>query len=148
VARSAASARAARTSLSGILNLALKGLARLRKHKGFRQPATGLDLIGAAEELASPVAQCVKACFHEGPGRTVATDRAFEIWRAWAYRNNYPVGNPGTFGKNLRASCPGVKRVRRRDDSDKDKQIPTYEGLEENLVVTDQLLHHGRIKEA
>lgn len=112
--------------LPGILNLAIEGRRRLNERGRFLQPASATDLIEDAEDIASPVAECVKECFVLDPKTVVSKALAFQAWRGWAERNGHKVGNSATFGKNLRAALPGLRTSRPRDG---ERQVSIYEGI-------------------
>jgi P4 family phage/plasmid primase-like protien len=120
------------SELPGILNLAIQARARLYERGRFVQPASGEDLLNDAGEIASPVAACVRERFTINPNADILATRAFAIWQEWAITNGYQPGNAGTFGKNLKASFPGITKTRPRADDGK-AQVCTYKGIEEKF---------------
>lgn len=120
--------------LPGILNLAIAGLKRLRLRRRFVQPASARDLLDDAEEIASPTQTFVQECLFVDPDVDMPTADAWSLWRSWAFSNGYQPGNMATFGKNLKAACPMVRKSRPRDADSAiharpSKQVPTYIGI-------------------
>ena len=114
------------SELPGILNLAIEGRKRLHQRGRFIQPASCEDLIEDAEDMASPVAECVKNRFMIGQGLVVGKTKAFEVWKRWAEEHGHKVGNSATFGKNLRAAYPALGSSRPRDG---EKQVSCHVGI-------------------
>jgi P4 family phage/plasmid primase-like protien len=113
--------------LPGILNLAIEGRRRLRQRGTFLLPKSATGLLDDAQDLASPIRVCVCECFEVHPDASIETERAFEIWKAWALKNGYQAGNIGTLGKDLKAAFPGIEKKRPRNN--KGIQVCTYFGI-------------------
>jgi putative DNA primase/helicase len=116
--------------LPGILNWALDGWSLLTARARFIQPQSGVNLIQELEDLASPVATFVRERCTVGPGKEVQVDSLFGAWIAWceAQGREHP-GTAQTFGRDLRAAVPGLKRTRRRVAQDSEQRIAWYEGI-------------------
>jgi putative DNA primase/helicase len=121
--------------LPGILNLAIEGRKRLYERGCFLQPASAADLLADAEDLASPITQCVKECFTLRDDAVISKSDAFDIWRAWAGKHGHHVGNSATFGKDLNAAFPHIRTVRPRVNG---KQVPAYAGIGRRIEPTSE----------
>jgi putative DNA primase/helicase len=98
--------------LPGSLNLAIEGRRRLRERGRFLQPESAADLIETAEDLASPVKECVRECFVLREGAIICKATAFRIWREWAEAHGERVGDAATLGKSLFAAFSGLRATR------------------------------------
>jgi P4 family phage/plasmid primase-like protien len=119
-----------REELPGILNLAIAARSRLYGRGRFTQPESALDLLEDAQELASPVKRFVDECYDFDPNGTEPTSSVFTRWKSWATEHNYPIGNEGIFGKNLKAAYPAIKKVRPREGT---RQVSSYAGISGRL---------------
>jgi putative DNA primase/helicase len=110
--------------LPGILVWALDGLRRLRARGHFVPPASSTEAIGELEDLASPVGAFVRDCCTIGAVKRVECARLFGAWKMWCQTQgrDHP-GTAASFGRDLSAVAPGVKR--RRGTAD----VPFYEGI-------------------
>jgi len=99
------------TELPGILNWAIEGWHRLRQRGHFIQPASGTETREDLEALGSPVGAFVHDCCEFGADYKVTRDALFDAWEEWCKmeRRLHP-GDKATFGRNLRAAFPGLKR--------------------------------------
>lgn len=114
--------------LPGILNWALDGLARLAERGRFTEPASSVDAVIAMKDAASPMSAFVRECCEVGPGREVLVDELYQAWRTWCEDNGRDKpGSKQTFGRNLQAVVPRVRRSRPRGEDG--RQIPTYLGI-------------------
>ena len=99
--------------LPGILKWALEGWKRLQERGRFFQPASSSDAIQDLEELSSPVHAFVREHCVTGPGHRVDLDRLYQIWTSWCQQEGRTVvTHKGTFGRDLVAAVPGVRRRR------------------------------------
>lgn len=102
-----------REELAGILVWALEGLARLQKRGRFIQPASSIQTIEDLEAMTSPIKAFIAERCQIGSQEMVSVDLLFDNWRSWCTATGYPhAGNVQTFGKNLRAACPGIEIIR------------------------------------
>jgi putative DNA primase/helicase len=90
------------SELPGILNWALEGLDHLTRRGRFVQPASGLDLLSAADENASPLGVFVEDCCEVGPNETAGVSEVYSAWKVWCDANGNRPGNAQTFGQNLK----------------------------------------------
>ncbi|HAL27874.1 MAG TPA: hypothetical protein DCP25_14210 [Chloroflexi bacterium] len=103
--------------LPGILNWSLDGLDRLRSQDRFTEPASARDAIVTLLDTVSPTSAFVRDNCVRGAEHEVDVDVLYKAWRSWSdEQGRERPGSATTFGKNLRAVVPGVKRVRPRDD--------------------------------
>jgi putative DNA primase/helicase len=116
--------------LPGVLNWALDGWQRLNARGRFVQPESGTELVQELEDLASPINTFIRERCIVAPGKEVRVDTLFDAWKAWceAQGRDHP-GTAQTFGRDLRAAAPGIKRTRRRVAPDSEQRIAWYEGI-------------------
>ena len=115
------------TELSGIFNWAIIGWKRLVERGYFPTPVSSADAAQELEDLGSPIAAFLRERCVIAPGRTVETNRLFEVWRAWRGRQARDgAGTPQTFGRDLRAAVPGLKVTQPRGG---DGRLRVYEGI-------------------
>ncbi|WP_292531890.1 phage/plasmid primase, P4 family [Methylocystis sp.] len=108
-----------RAELSGILNWALEGWARLAKQGKFIAPGNG-ELNEELSSNASAVKAFALECCEFGDGFTVAIDTAYNAYRNWcegngaqSWADRLPVNQ---FSGKLRSAFPGrITVVRPRD---------------------------------
>ena len=99
--------------LPGILKWALEGWKRLQERGRFFQPASSSDAIQDLEDLSSPVHAFVREHCVTGPGHRVDLDRLYQVWTSWCQQEGRTVvTHKGTFGRDLVAAVPGVRRRR------------------------------------
>jgi putative DNA primase/helicase len=119
-----------KAELPGILNEAIAGLKTLRLRGRFLQPKSAEHLIDDAGDIASPIRVFVaERGYQLGESESVTTSMLFDDWKRWAIANGYQVGNLGTFGKNLKAAYPHIRKVRPREGREGEKREPTYQGI-------------------
>ena len=116
-------------SLTGILNWALDGLDRLAAEGRFTRPRSTDEAMIALADLASPVSAFLRDTCTVDLGVEVLVDDLWKAWGAWCEANGQKKATKQTFGRDLRAAVPHVRRVRpRSDDGDGDRE-PTYRGV-------------------
>ena len=114
--------------LTGILNWSLDGLHRLTVTNGNR--FTGLtsadEAIIQLRDLASPVAAFVRERCEVGPDKEVTVDSLYAAYRTWCDDNGHVKNAKATFGRDLRAAVPAVRKQRPRD---RDDRVHVYAGI-------------------
>lgn len=122
--------------LPGIMNWALDGLDRLRAQRRFTEPATAREAMRELEDLASPMSAFLRDRCTVGRDEQVAIDDLWAAWKVWCEDQSAHHGTKQTFGRDLRAAVPGLRRARPRDGRRRDY---VYEGVglasEENSVA-------------
>jgi putative DNA primase/helicase len=115
------------TELPGILLWAIAGWQRLSERGHFVQPDAGKELLGELEDLSSPIGAFVRECCLIGPGHRAAVADLFAAWRAWCEeKGRKEPGTEATFGRDLLAAAPALRRVRPRDG---EERYRAYEGI-------------------
>ncbi|MCC6425920.1 MAG: hypothetical protein IT435_03770 [Phycisphaerales bacterium] len=101
------------TEMPGILLWALEGRERLQARGHFAQPKTGADAILDLEDLASPVSAFVRDRCVVGPGHRAGIDDFYKAWQSWCEQEgNIKAPPKQTFGRDLAAAVPGIRRRR------------------------------------
>jgi len=110
--------------LPGILLWAIDGWKRLHARGHFVQPTSVEDAIRELEDLASPVGAFVRECCSQAPGLRAWVDDLYHAWKAWCERDGRQVvSSKMSFGRDLAAAVPGIKRRRGAG------LVPFYEGI-------------------
>lgn len=112
--------------LPGILNWALKGLARLERDGRITQPSSSLDAITTMQDTASPTSAFVRDQCETGPACSVKVDELWEAWKDWTEGQGMRPGTKALFGRDLVSVEPRIRRAKPRIDG---KQVPVYEGI-------------------
>jgi len=113
--------------LPGILLWALKGLVRLQKRGKFIQPASSTQTIEDLEAITSPITAFIKERCEFKPYATIPVASLFNAWCDWCNVNGYRrPGNVQSFGKNLFAAFPEIKKTRPQEDLTRER---CYEGI-------------------
>ena len=100
------------TELSGILNWAIDGYARLRERGYFVQSHRATEAIETLEALVSPI----KAFLSDRCelGGQVSVDLIYAHWQEWCQENGHEPSSKQTFGRNLRAAVPALEQTQLR----------------------------------
>lgn len=113
---------------SGIFNWALAGLDRLNERGYFEPPESGRDAVQELEDLSSPVSAFVRERCRVGPEERVRVDRLWAAWREWSEDQNRHPGTKDVFGRNLKATCPTIRKARPRDEATGER-YHEYQGI-------------------
>lgn len=128
--------------LPGILNWALEGLSRLQEEDRFTSPARAEDLAEILGECSSPVAEFLKVCCVCEPSASVSVRALFGRWGEWCTENGREhCGTVQTFGRDLIAACPQIKRVRQRESVI--GLVRTYNGIRSGSTAQCTLCSNG-----
>jgi len=114
------------TELSGILNWAIDGWVRLQRRGRFVQPESANAVIGELEDLSSPISEFIRDRCLIGKQFSVPIDELFGAWGKWCELKGVSPGTSATFGKDLHAALPYIKKRRLQTDG---KQKSCYEGI-------------------
>jgi len=110
----------------GILNWALLGLDRLEDRGFFKQPDSGSESLRQLEDLSSSIATFVRERCKTGADHSVPVDDLWRAWKEWCEEGDIRRGTKATFGRDLRAAVPTLRKTRPRDD---DARAYLYEGI-------------------
>lgn len=114
--------------LPGILNWSLDGLARLEQQGAFTEPESSVHAVQTMVDSVSPESAFIRECCTDRPDATVPVDDLFRAWQMWCYKQGrtHP-GNKQTFGRNLHAALPHIRKTRPRAGDGSRQWV--YEGL-------------------
>ncbi|QIK11435.1 NTP-binding protein [Streptomyces sp. ID38640] len=113
--------------MSGILNWALDGLARLEQQGRITQPASSRESVLTMQDTASPTSAFLRECCTTAPDDSVPVNTLWAAWKDWAEDNGHKAGSKQVFGRNLMSIVPHLHRARPRDDAG--RQMAVYTGI-------------------
>jgi putative DNA primase/helicase len=119
-----------------ILNWAIAGWDRLARRGCFLQPKSSNQIIEQLEDLGSPVAAFLREQCIVDEHRCVECGRLYLAWVDWCkHQGRDKPGTAQSFGKDLRATMPGLDTVQTRaEDGSRERYfqgvdlIPELEG--------------------
>ena len=100
------------SELPGILNWAIAGLHRLRKHKQFTQPAASVALKNELLTDGSPIKQFLADRTVASPTGRESVDDLFASWVNWCEGQDQDHGTKRSFGKLLHSARSSLRRER------------------------------------
>lgn len=106
-----------RPELPGIFLWAIEGWKRLNARGRFIQPESANEIAAEMEDLASPVGAFVRERCITGSSFEVEVNDIFAGWKSWC--ESHGKKEPGTietFGRDLRAVVPGLRKRRPRTE--------------------------------
>ncbi|OKI14369.1 hypothetical protein A6A07_13930 [Streptomyces sp. CB03911] len=113
--------------LAGIFNWALKGLTRLSERGKFLEPKSSAEAVAMLAASVSPTKAFLQERCTVGLDEQVSTDLLYDAWKDWCDLSGRDhKGTKETFGRNLLAAIPGLKRSKRRLAG---IQVPVYVGV-------------------
>jgi putative DNA primase/helicase len=112
--------------LPGVLLWAIDGWRRLHERGRFVQPESGKELLGELEDLSSPVGAFVRECCTLGAGHRASVADLFAKWEAWCKGKGRKPGSEQTFGRDLLAAVPTLRRTRPRMG---EERVRGYDGI-------------------
>jgi putative DNA primase/helicase len=115
-----------RAELSGVLNWALDGLARLDGQGEFTRPKGADEAYRALVDLASPVQAFIRDRCVVATDLQVSVSDFYSAWKVWAEDNGHARKSKQTLGRDLRAAMPLVTLVQLRDGDDRER---AYRGI-------------------
>lgn len=95
--------------LSGLLNLALSGLARLFKNNGFSNAKSWEENKKLMDRSGSPLASYVQDRLVQVEGNCISKEDLFQDYQKYAVENHFPVISKDKIGKNLLRFAPHIK---------------------------------------
>jgi putative DNA primase/helicase len=103
--------------LPGILLWSIAGWRLLRKRGYFVQPDSSMDMLNELNDLSSPVSAFVRERCDVDPQASVLVDSLYGDWKAWCEASGkLRATDKATFGRDLMALLPTVRKSRQRDD--------------------------------
>jgi putative DNA primase/helicase len=106
---------ALQAELPGTLNWALGGLERLTNNDGrFTRFVAADEAIITMRDLASPVAAFVRERCEVGPNKEIRVDDLYTAYKLWAEDSGHVKAAKHTFGRDLAAAVPSVRKTRPR----------------------------------
>jgi putative DNA primase/helicase len=108
-----------RAELTGILNWALASLKRLSlvRDNQFTPVPESEAAVQMMRDLASPVAAFVRErCVTKDRNATVGVETFYSAFKDWCDDAGYPRPSKHILGRDLRAVCSWVRRMRPRED--------------------------------
>lgn len=113
--------------LSGILNWALAGLARLEERGYFVQPDSAEGIIASQREEGAPHKTFVEDKCVVGGDQWITKEQLFFAWSSWCNANNIKfVGTNASFAAELYAVLPGIEPGQKRING---KATRTFKGI-------------------
>jgi putative DNA primase/helicase len=115
--------------LTGILNWSLEGLQRLTDSGGrrFTRLAAADEAINTMRDLASPAAAFVRECCEIDPNTEIDVDDLYVAYKNWAEDSGHSKMAKHTFGRDLMAAAPSVRKTRPRGKDDSRTHV--YNGI-------------------
>ena len=114
--------------LSGIMLWSVEGWRRLQQRGYFVQPDSALELLHELYDLSSPISAFIRDRCYVGPAYRVTVDDLFAAWKSWCEANGRKeAGTIQTFGRDLLAALPRIRKVRPRVADDRYRG---YEGID------------------
>ena len=109
------------------LNWAITGWHRLISFGHFTQPKSALEAVQQLEVLGSPTGAFIREKCEIGAGHTATIDQLFGAWCQWCQEQGRDKpGTKQTFGRDLRAACPGLKVTQPRHGDERER---AYQGI-------------------
>lgn len=113
--------------LPGIFLWAALGWHTLRQRGYFIQPESSLELLNELNDLSSPISAFVRERCDVDAAATVSVDTLYEEWRRWCVASGkVRPTDKATFGRDLGAIHPSVKRTRPRIEGEREY---VYQGI-------------------
>jgi putative DNA primase/helicase len=113
--------------LPGILLWSIAGWQRLQERGHFVQPEAGKELLSELEDLSSPIGAFIRERCYVAPGSCAAVVDLFKAWKDWCeVKGRREHGTEATFGRDLLAAVPTLRRVRPRDGAERYR---AYDGI-------------------
>jgi putative DNA primase/helicase len=115
-----------REELPAVLNWALEGLARLNRNGKFTGLPGSEDAKRHMKGLASAVTAFVHECCTINDLLSAGSDDLYAAFKKWAEETGHRRKSRETFGRDLRAAVPSVRRVYSRTGN---RRAYVYEGI-------------------
>lgn len=112
-----------------IFNWALEGLDRLNARGYFLMPESSREAVQQLEDLASPVGAFLRERCEIVADGEVEIGMLWESWKEWCIADNRSPATKGTFGRDLRAAAPTIRRGRPRRATNGEDRPYVYLGM-------------------
>ena len=111
---------------AGIFSWGLEGRRRLLERGWFVIPDSGLGVKEMLGDLGSPVATFIGEVCVTGMDQSVSVSDLWATWTEWCEETKVPPGTKASFGRDLVAAAPSVRKTRR---GNKGTRWQAYEGI-------------------
>ena len=111
---------------AGIFSWGLEGRRRLLERGRFEIPDSGLGVKEMLGDLGSPVAAFIGEVCVTGMDQSVSVSDLWATWTEWCEETKVPPGTKASFGRDLAAAAPSVKKTR---PGNKGARWQAYEGI-------------------
>lgn len=98
--------------LSGLLNLALDGLERLRASGDFSLPESNDERLAFYEQFSDPIKEFSINCIHNVDGERVSKDAVYNAYTNFCRANDYEPSSRSVFWRELRQTILNVSTTR------------------------------------
>jgi len=92
--------------LSGLLNLALTGLERLKRNGRFSYDRNPDEIADEYQRLSNPVSAFISDCIEEAPEEYVVKEQLYNAFKVYCKQNGYPVFSEKRFTEWLKKELP------------------------------------------
>jgi putative DNA primase/helicase len=117
--------------LSGILNMALDGLDRLRRNDGFTLSDSPEERLARYQQEANPIHRFADECLTNEPKRQVRKSVVYDAYKQWADEHGYEIEADSIFHREL-GKYPALELMDSRPTRN-DKRVRVYD----DLIFTD-----------
>lgn len=100
------------SDLQGVLSWSLEGARRLFTSGSFTETSDGKSEAEAFREVASPAASFVEDRCLVSDAEWIDCARLYEEWKEWCVAEGLRLCSSPSFGRQLRAAVPSIRRVR------------------------------------
>lgn len=105
--------------LSGLLNLALDGLDRLRDNGDVSLPESEEERLEYYEQFSDPIKEFAVNCLTNEEGREVEKSVVYEAYKQFCIEEDYTIKGDNVFFRQLRQTTFHLNETRRREGEDR-----------------------------
>ena len=121
------------TELPGILNWSLRGVDRLADKPRFIMPKASKRALRTLQSLSSPVSLFIREWCKTGSEANVRVEALYRAWCVWSDKNGLHATSNITFGRDLSAQMPHLRKRGRG------VQHKRYDGIALTVEARDQV---------